>query len=64
MGRQQSSRVGQDGRSDGVTVGQTLSAGSVGAASQWHHLRARLGGTAAGESMRLPMLPMLFCCRA
>ena len=30
----------QGGRGDGVTVGQTLSAGSVGAASQWRHLRA------------------------
>ena len=45
----------QGGRGDGVTVGQTLSAGSVGAASQWRHLRA-------GWAAPLPVSPCASLC--
>ena len=45
----------QGGRGDGVTVGQTLSAGSVGAASQWRHVRA-------GWSAPLPVSPCASLC--
>ena len=45
----------QSGRGDGVTVGQTLSAGYVGAASQWRHLRA-------GWAAPLPVSPCASLC--
>ena len=45
----------QSGRGDGVTVGQTLSAGYVGAASQRRHLRA-------GWAAPLPVSPCASLC--